>query len=402
MATFRYSAYRADGRVVSGHLEAESARDARSRLKQDGLFPKEIEAGNAMSGRSARKLFRGISLPELALMTRRLATLLGASVPVYETVHTLYEQEQPGELKNVLGRVRERIAEGSSLAKALAAEPQTFSESYVSMVAAGEASGTLDIVLERLAEFLESQDAVRGKVVTSLAYPILMLIVGTGVMIFLLAFVIPKIVAVFENNRAALPLITVVLIKTSVAVRKGWWGAVVLVIALAAVWRKVRNKEEVKLWRDRLVLRLPLIGTVVQHLVLSRFAKVLGLLLMSGVPVIRAMEITGEVVANRVYRSFLQRTKEDLIQGSSLSQGLKDSPLFPPLLVHMVGVGEKSGQLENMLLKAGDAFQKEFDSSISRFMALLEPMLVLGMGLGVGIVVVAVLLPIFQLNQLIR
>jgi general secretion pathway protein F len=402
MATFRYSAYRPDGREVTGVLEAETARDARSRLRKDGLFPREIAAGEETAGRSPLKLLRGVGLPELSLMTRRLATLLGSSVPVFEAIATLHEQEQPGTLKNVLSRVRERLAEGAGLAKALEAEPRVFNESYVSMVAAGEASGALDIVLERLAEFMEDQDAVRSKVVTSLAYPLLMVIVGTGVMIFLLAFVIPKIVTVFENNKAALPLITVLLIKVSTLLRKGWWALLGLAALAAYAWHRVKRREEVRIWRDRIVLRLPLVGPLVQRLILSRFAKVLGLLLMSGVPVIRALEITGEVVVNRTYRAFLQGVKEELIQGRSLSASLRNSPLFPPLLVHMIGVGEKSGQLENMLIKAGAAFEKEFDASISRSMALLEPLLVLGMGVCVGLVVVAVLLPIFELNQLIK
>jgi general secretion pathway protein F len=400
MATFRYNAYKPDGREVTGLLEAETVRDATARLRKDGLYPRDVAAAEATGG--ALRFRRRVGLPELSLMTRRLATLLGSSVPVFEAIATLHEQELPGELKNILSRIRERLGEGAGLAKALAAEPKVFSESYVSMVAAGEASGALDIVLERLAEFMEDQDAVRSKVVTSLAYPLLMVIVGTAVMIFLLAFVIPKIVTVFENNKAALPLITVLLIKGSSLLRKGWWALAILAGAAAYAWQRLKRREAVRLWQDRIILRLPMVGPLVQRLILSRFAKVLGLLLMSGVPVIRALEITGEVVVNRTYRSFLQGVREELIQGVSLSASLRNSPLFPPLLVHMIGVGEKSGQLENMLVKAGAAFEKEFDSAISRSMALLEPLLVLAMGVCVGTVVVAVLLPIFELNQLIK
>jgi len=402
MATFRYNAYKPDGREVAGQLEAETVRDAKVRLRQDGLYPREIVAADTDTEGLLFNFRRRVDVPELALMTRRLATLLGSSVPVFEAVTTLHEQELPGELKNVLGRIRERLAEGAGLAKALEAEPNVFNESYVNMVAAGEASGALDVVLERLAEFQEDQDAVRSKVITSLAYPLLMAVVGTGVMIFLLAFVIPKIVAVFENNKAALPLITVLLIKISTLLRKGWWALLIIIGVAGYAWRRLKRREEVRVWQDRLILRLPLVGPLVQRLILSRFAKVLGLLLMSGVPVIRALEITGEVVVNRTYRSFLHKVKEELIQGGSLSASLRNSVLFPPLLVHMIGVGEKSGQLENMLVKAGAAFEKEFDSAISRSMALLEPLLVLGMGVCVGAVVVAVLLPIFELNQLIK
>jgi general secretion pathway protein F len=403
MPSFRYSAFKAAGGEVSGIIDAENLRDARLRLKNQGLFPKELEPAELVTGGSPLRMWRRrVSLPDLALMTRRLATLLGSAVPVYEAVTTLYEQEKPGELKNILNRLRDRLAEGAGLAKALAGEPQVFSESYVSMVAAGEASGALEIVLERLAEFLEDQEAVRSRVVTSLAYPTLMLVVGSGVMLFLLAFVVPKIITVFQESKAALPLITIILIKVSAVLQKGWWLLVLAACAVAVTYDRLRRRENVRRRQDRFLLRLPLVGPLIQRLVLGRFAKVLGLLLASGVPVTRAMEITGEVVVNREYRACLAQVREELIQGGSLSVSLGKSPLFPPLLVHMVAVGEKGGELERMLAKAGSAFEKEFDTAVTRFMALLEPLLVLGMGLGVGFVVIAVLLPIFQLNQLIK
>jgi len=241
MATFRFSAYKSDGREATGVIEAESARDAMARLRKDGVYPREIVAEESAGGGQLKKLFgKSVSLPDLALMTRRLATLLAASVPIYEAVTTLLEQEQAGALKAVLGRIRDRLSEGGGLASALGAEPQIFSESYVNMVAAGEASGALDIVLERLAEFLEDQAAIRSKIVTSLAYPVLMVFVGAGVMIFLLTFVIPKIVTIFENSKAALPLITVILIKTSAVLRKGWWAFLLILAGSVWGWRKLK------------------------------------------------------------------------------------------------------------------------------------------------------------------
>lgn len=403
MPSFRYNAYKSGGGEVAGVVEADSPRDARERLKKDGLLPRTIVlADESAVGGPFKSLRRRVSLPELCLMTRRLATLLGSAVPVYEAVATLYAQERPGELKNILGRVRDRLAEGSGLAKALALEPRVFGDSYVSMVAAGEASGALEIILERLAEFLEDQDAVRSKVVTSLAYPILMVVVGTGVMMFLLGFVVPKIVTIFEQNKAALPLITLVLIKTSRLVQKGWWALLLLAGGAVFTYRRLMRREEMRLRQDRLLLRVPLAGALWQRLILSRFAKVLGLLLVSDVPVIRAMDIASAAVVNREYRACLARVKDELIEGGSLSAALGKSPLFPPLLVHMIAVGEKSGELERMLARAGEAFEREFETSVTRLMALLEPLLVLGMGVCVGLVVVAVLLPIFELNQLVK
>jgi len=403
MPTFRYSAYKSGGGETAGFIEAENLRDAKNRLRQDGMLAREIVSAEVDQKSAAKNLFkRSPGLAEIALLTRRLATLLGAAVPVYEAVATLQEQERPGELRSVLGRLRDQLAEGASLANAMAAEPSIFNESYVSMVAAGEASGALEVVLEKLAEFQEDQAATRSKITTALAYPILMVVVGTGVMLFLLAFVIPRIVTVFENSKAALPMITIVLIKVSGLLRTWWWALLSFVAVFIILYKKLGQREEMRRYKDRLLLRLPLFGSLRKQLVLSRFSKVLGLLLNSGVPVIRALEITGEVVVNREYRTFLTQVREELIQGGSLSASLNRSPLFPPMLVHMIAVGERSGTLEAMLIKSGDAFERELDASVSRMMTLLEPLLVLGMGLSVGMVVLAVLLPIFQLNELVK
>ncbi|RNC68135.1 MAG: type II secretion system protein GspF [Desulfuromonadales bacterium] len=403
MPTFRYSAYTTGGRETAGTVEAESLKEARLRLKRDGLFPRELDPADETGAAPSRLIFgKGTSLAELSLLTRRLATLIGSQVPVFEAISTLGEQEEPGELKKALGRVRERLAEGGSLSRALALEPRLFSESYVALVAAGEASGALDAVLERLALFLEEQRAIRNKVSAALAYPLLMTVVGGTVMLFLLAFVIPKIVAIFQDNRAALPLITIALIKASLFLRSFWWLLLALVAGAALLYRRLMRTEPFRLRRDRLILRLPLVGRLLRQLILSRFAKILGLLLASGVPVMRAMEITGEVAVNRVYRAALNGIAAELAEGGSLSKALRASGLFPPLLVHMVAVGEKGGTLEEMLAKAGHAFEREFETAIAGLMALLEPLLVLAMGAAVGLVVLAVLLPIFELNQLIR
>jgi general secretion pathway protein F len=403
MPIFHYKGYRQDGKESAGTITADSLRDARERLKGNGIIPASIEEENAQTARKSVFSWRGrVGLPELALMTRRLATLLGASMPLFEAVATLMEQERPGEMRSILSRVKERLAEGKGLAVALAAEAPLFNESYVSMVAAGEASGALDTILERLADFLEEQEAIRSKVTTALAYPLLMAFVGGGVMLFLLAFVIPKITAVFADNKAALPLITIVLLKVSTILRKAWWLLLLVVAAALVTYRHLMKSDSFRLRRDTFLLQLPLLGTLLQKLLLARFAKILGLLLSSGVPVIRAMEITAEAVVNRAYRLFLGEAKGELIEGGKLSTTLARSPLFPPLLIHLIGIGEQSGTLDAMLNKAGSAFEREFDTATSRFMALLEPVMVLGMGLAVGFVVVAVLLPIFQLNQLVK
>ena len=403
MSTYRYKAYSAAGAAVAGTVEADSERQALAQLKGKGLLPREIrEEGAAEEAAASFSFQRGVSSADLSLFTRRLATLVASSVPLFEAMRSLHEQEENGALKRILARVSSRIAEGSSLSRAFAAEPKVFGESYVSMVAAGEAGGALDTVLERLADFLEEQDQVTSRVTSALAYPILMLFVGGGVMLFLLTVVIPKIVVIFEDSKAALPLITVMLIKVSHFLRGWWWVLVILGIAAVLLYRKAMQRKDLRLRRDALLLKLPLAGGMQKRLILSRFARVLSLLLSSGVPIIRALEITSEALVNRVYQGFLREVMEEVAQGGSLSGSLRKSPLFPPLLVHLAGVGEKSGTLEEMLLKAGVAYEREFNTRLTRLMGLMEPLLVLGMGVAVGIVVLAVLLPIFEMNQLIR
>ena len=403
MPTFRYKAYNATGGSVAGIVDADSERQALLQLKGQGLMPREVREEGAADNASASFSFqRGISAADLALFTRRLATLVASSIPLFEAMGSLYEQEESGKLKQVLARVRDRIAEGASLSRSFAAEPRTFGESYVSMVAAGEASGALDAVLERLADFLEEQEQVRGRVTSALAYPILMVLVGGGVMLFLLTAVIPKIVTIFEDSKAALPLITIALIKLSHFLRGWWWIPAGLAIASVPLYRKAMLRDNLRLKRDELLLKLPVAGGMLQRLILSRFARVLGLLLSSGVPIKRALEITSEVLVNRVYRTFLQGVMDEVAQGGSLSGSLRKSPLFPPLLVHLTAVGEKSGEMEAMLLKAGIAYEREFNTRLTRLMGLMEPLLVLAMGVAVGTVVLAVLLPIFEMNQLIK
>ncbi|MFH1028761.1 MAG: type II secretion system inner membrane protein GspF [Pseudomonadota bacterium] len=403
MPTFRYKAYNSAGSSVSGSIEADSERQAMQQLKLKGLMAREVvEEGGLKDPPKSFSFRRGVSAADLSLFTRRLATLTVSSVPLFEAMGSLCEQEENGPLRKALVRVKERIAEGASLSRALAAEPSIFGESYVSMVAAGEAGGALDAVLERLADFLEEQEQVRSKVTSAMAYPILMVLVGGGVMIFLLTVVIPKIVVIFEDSKAALPLITIMLIKVSHFLRGWWWIPAGLMIASVPLYRKAMLRDNLRMKRDAMLLRLPVAGGMLQRLILSRFARVLGLLLSSGVPIMRALEITGEVLVNRVYRSFLREVMEEVAQGGSLSGSLKKSPLFPPLLVHLAGVGEKGGNLEEMLVKAGVAYEREFGARLQRLMGLMEPLLVLAMGLAVGIVVLAVLLPIFEMNQLIK
>lgn len=403
MPTFRYKGYRANGQATSGTLEADSLRTAREHLRQQEILPAELTSDETQPPQGIIQRFRRrIQIAQLSLFTRRLATLVAANVPIHEALTALHEQEQHAELRSILNRIKARLAEGAPLARALAEEPQVFRPSYVAMVAAGEASGALDHVLERLADFLERQEELRRTVTGALAYPLLMALVGSGVMIFLLAFVIPKITGVFADNRTALPLLTVALLTVSSLLRKGWWLLMLGGAALLYCYGRLSRKESFLAARDRWLLKLPVVGRLVQTLALARFARILSLMLGSGVPLLRALEISSEAVVNRSFRTLLAEARSAVVEGSSLSAVLTKSPLFPPLLTHLIAVGERSGTLETSLETAGQSFEREFTAATGRLMALLEPLLVLAMGLAVGLVVIAVLLPIFELNQLIK
>lgn len=403
MPTFRFKGYKASGQETNGSLEADSLRAAREQLRQQGILLTQLVSDETKPPQGFVQRFRRrIQIAQLSLFTRRLATLAAAKVPVHEALSALHDQEQHPELRSLLGRVKARLAEGAPLARALADEPQVFRPSYVAMVSAGEASGALDSVLERLADFLERQEELRRTVSGALAYPLLMAVVGSGVMIFLLAFVIPKITGVFADNRTALPLLTVALLTVSSLLRKGWWLLLLCLAGLAYAYNRLARKETFLAAQDRWLLKLPLVGRLIQTLALARFARILSLMLGSGVPLLRALEISSEAVVNRSFRAVLAETRSAVAEGSSLSAVLGRSALFPPLLTHLIAVGERSGTLETSLETAGQSFEREFTVATGRLMSLLEPLLVLAMGLAVGLVVMAVLLPIFELNQLIK
>lgn len=403
MPTFHYKGYDSQGRSSSGRLEADSLRTAREQLRKQGLLPTELdeEISQARQGLLGRFTKR-ISVAELALFTRRLATLVAASVPLHEALTALHRQEKNRELQNLLGRVRGRLAEGATLARSMSEEPQLFKENYIAMVSAGEAGGALDKVLLRLADFLERQEQLRRTVSNALAYPVLMAMVGSGVMIFLLTFVIPKITGIFVDSKATLPFLTVALLAVSNCLRQWWWLFMILLVLLLLLYRRLEKRSPFMLKRDSWLVRMPLFGHLIQLLILSRFSNILALLLGSGVPLLKALEISTEAVVNRAYRNLLQQARVSVAEGGSLSGTLGTSDLFPPMLLHLINVGEKSGTLVESLETAGQSYEREFEASTTKMVGLLEPVMILLMGLMVGLVVIAVLLPIFQLNQLIK
>lgn len=403
MPIFSYKGYDATGRVVSGTLDADSIRATHEQLRRQDILASEITAEQqAQSSDMISRFRQRIPVSELSLFTRRLATLTSSSVPLHEALQALHQQERHPELKLVLGRVTSRLAEGAPLARAMAEEPRVFKENYIAMVAAGEAGGALDRVLLKLADFLERQEQLRRTVSSAMSYPILMALVGSGVMLFLLTFVIPKITGIFADSKATLPYLTIALLAFSHALRKGWWLLVGLIAGGFWLYGRLKQRESFLIARDRWLVQLPLVGGLLQTLVLARFTQILGLLLGSGVPLLRSLEISSDAVVNRTYQAVLTEARRAVSEGGSLSGVLNESALFPPILTHLISIGERSGTLVESLETAGQNFEREFESSTTRLVSLLEPIMILVMGLVVGLVVIAVLLPIFQLNQLIK
>ncbi len=393
MPIFLYRGYRESGDVVTGTIEADGPKDALQRIKELGLFPKEIKESLPKEKRFS--LRSDISL--LPSVTRLIATLLSSGVPVIDAISAVASEEK-GYWQKLLVGIKDRVASGSSLSRAIEAYPKVFPEFYVSMVAAGEASGALDKVLLRLADFLEAQASLRSRVKTATVYPIFMVFVSIGVLSFLFTFVVPKITKIFEDTKSALPLVTVILIWISNIFHRFWWLLLGLLTAGVFGFQRFINKKR-EVW-DSFLLRVP--GNTLNNLYMSRFTRTLGLLLRSGLPILRALELSARTVGNTAIEKKVRKAGERVIEGASLSSALKDAGGFPPILLHMIATGERSGEIEDILDRAAAAYEAEFDRGITRSVAILEPGLILAMGLVVGFIVISILLPIFQLNQLIK
>ncbi len=391
MPIFQYKGYRNDGSEASGAIEANSLKDAALRLKDTGLFPKDIKEA------LYKKRFGIIRRPDTSLLppiTRQLSTLLSSGVTLMEALSSISE-ENKGLYRNMLVDIKEKVSGGSSLSKALEGYGKIFPEFYINMVAAGEASGNLDKVLRRLADYLEAQDNLQSKVRISLIYPVFMICVGFIVLSFLFTFVIPKITKIFRDTQSALPFITLVLITLSDIFRNYWWLIIGMLLGGFYGFKKLMEKK--REYVDGIFLRVP--GNILQSLYYGRFTRTLGFLLEGGLPVLRALELAGKSVGNKVLELKIAEAGRRVAEGGRLSASLED---FPPVLLQLISTGERSGKLTEVLKNSADSYEEEFSRRVQKALSLLEPSMILLMGFIVGFIVLAVLLPIFQLNQLIK
>lgn len=402
MGAFEYTAVDRGGRQRKGVLEGDTARQVRQLLRERGMLPMAV---NEVVERERRarsfNLRRGISAADLALVTRQLATLLRSGMPLEETLLAVGEQNEKPRLKTILLGVRSRVMEGHTLAAGLAEFPQAFPEIYRATVAAGEQSGHLDPVLERLADYTESRQQLRQRVSHALIYPIILTVLAISIVGGLLVYVVPKVVGVFENTGQALPPFTRALIASSDFLREhGIWLVVLLVLGVYAFRRMLRQVDFRRRWH-RFLLRVPVTGRLTRGINTARFTRTLSILAGSGVPVLEALRIAGDVVTNLPMREAVAEAAVRVREGAPLGRSLGASRLFPPMTMHLIASGEASGELESMLERAAANQEREVDSLVGALLAILEPALILLMGALVLAIVIAILLPIFQLNQLV-
>jgi general secretion pathway protein F len=413
MPVYAYRGLNEKGRNVGGIVDADSPKNARIKLRRSGIFPTDLaetrDAAGAAAAPAASRfqfdlagLFERITPQDLALMTRQLATLIGAGLPLVECLSALIEQVDGARQKRILSQVRERVVEGGNLADAMKAHPAVFNDLYVNMVRAGEASGALDLVLVRLAEYTERAAALRAKVRSALTYPIFMGIASSAILFFLLSYVVPKVTRIFDETHARLPAVTMVLLAISGFLSNYWWLIIGLVVVAVIAVRVSTRTPAGRLRFDRLTLRIPYFGKVLKKVALARFARTLSTLLLGGIPLLQSLDIVKHVVNNLVLSNAIEDGRNSIREGHSVADPLKKSGLFPPLLVHMIAVGEKSGELESMLARAADAYDGEVEASVAALSSIMEPLLVIFMGGVVLFIVMAILLPIFELNQLVK
>lgn len=401
MAAFAYTAVDGQGRMISGEVSARDEAEAHARLSSRRLAVLELAAGSAAPVVEAAKTGRGGRLNGriLALTTRQLAALIAVS-PVEEALRNLADQADRPAVRGILSGVHARVLEGRRLSEAMADQGRAFPPLYRAMVAAGEQSGALQPILERLADGLERDQQVRAKVVTALVYPAVLAVVALGVITALMVFVVPKVVDQFDSMNQTLPLITRVVIGLSDLMRSWGWLLALLVAAAVGAGLVLRRREDVRLKFDRWMLRLPIVGKLTRDLHAARMARTLSTMLSSGLPVLEGLSITARTVSNRHLRQATQTMADAVREGAGLSAAMRRADVFPPILLTMTASGESAGRLEPMLEGAADYLEREFSTFTATMLSLLEPAIIVVMGGIVALIVLSILLPILQINTL--
>ncbi len=422
MPVFEYIGKSAGGKTVKGVLDVDNVKALKAALRRDKVFLTEykqtsssgkkgkgggrVKAGQKQTAGSSdidlQEIFTRISPMDVSEMTRQLATLQKAGVPLVDSMTAIVEQVENPKLKRVLSEVRTELNEGTAFHKALAKHPKVFGSTYANMVRAGESSGTMEIVLQRLADFTEAQVRLRNKIIGALTYPVIMLLISVLIVAAMMVLVVPKITIMFEDLGADLPFITKMLIFSS-DLLSGWWPLLLLLaVGVSVLFNRWRTSETGAVKWDTFVLKVPVLGDLVRKIAIARFARTLATLLSSGVPLLTAMEIVENVVSNKVLAAVLEEARAAIREGDTISGPLKRSEEFPPMVVHMVAIGERSGELENMLKNVSESYENQVDTRVNALTSILEPIMIVGMGIMVAFLVAAILLPMMQLTSAVK
>ncbi len=406
MPAFRYEAVDDDGKTKKGVLNADSARAARADLRSQGMTPITVgaiasqvdEAGQT----KARSFGDKLSTNELSLFTRQLASLLEASLPLEQAFSALLEQAERTYLRDLIASIRSEVMGGASLSDALSHHPRDFADIYRALVASGEQIGQLAKVLSRLADYIERRNALVQKVKLAFTYPAIVTVVAFAIVIFLLTYVVPQIVSVFANTKQKLPLLTVMMLAVSDFVRNYGWMVLVVVIALGFAWRTALKNPDIKLRWHTYLLTAPFYGKFERSLNTARFASTLAITTGSGVPILRALQTSRDTLSNVAMRKQVEEAANSVREGVGLARALSAHKHFPPMLIHMIRAGEITGELPAMLERASNAQEQDLERRALTIAGLLEPALILAMGVVVLLIVLAVLMPIIEINQLVR
>ena len=416
MAVFEYIGKSAGGKTVKGVMDVESVRALKAALRRDKVFLTEykqtsagkagqsrVKAGKTQTAGSSdidvAELLTRISPMDIAEMTRQLATLQKAGVPLVDSMSAIVEQTENSKLKRILSAVRTDLNEGTSFSQSLAKHPKVFTTTYTNMVRAGESSGNLDLVLQRLADFTEAQVRLRNKIVGAMTYPVIMMLISVLIVGAMMILVVPKITVMFEDLGADLPFITKALIFISGMLSTWWPLFIVAGVALSILFERWRASESGAVKWDTFLLKVPVLGDLVRKIAIARFARTLSTLLSSGVPLLSAMEIVENVVDNKVLSAVLGEARVAIREGDTISGPLKRSEEFPPMVVHMVAIGERTGELEAMLKNVSESYENQVDTKVNALTSILEPIMIVGMGFVVAFLVAAILLPMMQLTS---
>jgi len=406
MGAFEYVAVDGGGKQRKGVLEGDTAKQVRQLLREQSLLPVEVtevseQGGDKDQPRSSLSVRRGISALDLALLTRQLATLVRAGMPLEEALQAISEQTEKPRIQTILLGIRARVMEGHSLASGFQDFPNAFPEVYRATVSAGEQAGHLDTVLERLADYTEGRHALRQKVSNAMIYPLALTLIALGIISMMLVYVVPKVVSVFRSTGNELPILTRGLIAISDFLQTWWWLVIAGVVLVVWIVRKTLSKEGPRRSFHQLLLRTPLLSRLARGLNTARFTRTLSILSSSGVPVLDALRISASVVTNLPMRDAIDEAAVKVREGGAISRALAANRLFPPMTIHLIGSGEASGELDDMLDRAASHQEREMDSLIEVMLGVMEPLIIVAMGIVVVLIVLAILLPIFEINQLV-